>query len=195
MIEVGVVTKCTICQGIVAPTENNKSNNNISERACLGTHASMVVLSRNYRLVSYPGKLAESQPFRTEYEAWDKVPIVGTVIQYDGPCSGETCTLVLDESICVLAMKYGFTPRLIARESSLAAYDLTKVQSKKSAMNHYSVRFLDEDLRAPLRMSGVFSYFTSKKTFFSALSNHGNKMLCFTTVSATPHGTNFSEYE
>ena len=84
IIGIDAVRKSSMCQGIVASTENE--NITYFERMDLDTHANMVVLGRNCHVVNYSGKTAEVHPFSPEYEAL-QVPIVHAVIQCDDPYS------------------------------------------------------------------------------------------------------------
>ena len=53
MIDIDAVTKSSMCQGIVVSTENE--NSTYFERTNLDTHASMIVLDRNFHVVNYSG--------------------------------------------------------------------------------------------------------------------------------------------
>ena len=154
----------------------------------------MVVLGRNCHVVNYSGKTAEVHPFSPEYEAL-QVPIVDAVIQYDDPYSGETYMLVCKEALYVPVMKYNLIPPFLMREAGLTVDDLPKVQSLNPTKHHHSIHFPDENLRIPLRLHGVFSYFPSKKPLVGVLNDYNNKILFLTTGNINPHNKIYSENE
>ena len=55
--------------------------------------------------------------------------------------------------------------------------------------------FPDENLRMPLRLYGIFSYFPSKKPLVGVLNDYNNKILFLITGTVNPHNKIYSENE
>ena len=72
------VTQHAMSQGTVASAENEDSTD--LEIIDLDIHANMVILGRNWYVVTNSGKIAEIHTFSPDYEAF-KVPIVDAFMQ------------------------------------------------------------------------------------------------------------------
>ena len=101
--------------------------------------------------------------------------------------------LVCKEALYVSAIKHNIIPPFFVREAGLVVEDLPKVQSLNPTKHHHSMHFSDENLRIPLRLHGIFSYFPSKKPLVSVLNDYCNKMLFLATGNVNQHIKIYSE--
>ena len=103
--------------------------------------------------------------------------------------------LVYKEALYVPAMKYNLIPPFLMREAGLVVDDLPKVQSLNPRKHYHSMPFPDENLRMPLRLHKIFSYFPSKKPLVCALNYYNDKILFLTTGNVNPHNKIYSDKE
>ena len=78
-------------------------------------------------------------------------------------------------------MKYNLTPPFLVTESVLVVDDRSKEKLQHPTKHHHSTHVTGEDLRMPLRLHIMFSYFPSKKPLVSALNDYDNKILFLIT--------------
>ena len=90
-------------------------------------------------------------------------------------------------------MKHNLIPPYLTREAGLVVDDLPKLQSLNPTKHHHSIHFPNENLRTPLRLHGIFSYFSSKKPLVGVLNDYNNKFLFLTTGNINPHNKIYSE--
>ena len=77
MVGIDAVAMSSVRQGMVVSAENEDST--FFERTDLGTHANMVVPSRNCQVMSCSGKTVEVHPFSADHKAL-QVPIADAVV-------------------------------------------------------------------------------------------------------------------
>ena len=99
------------------------------------------------------------------------------------------------EALRLPAIERNTIPYFVMNEAGLIVDYLTKVKSKHPTKYHHSMCFLDEDLRMPLSLHGVFSCFPSKNPSASASNDYENKILFLTTGNVNPHSKIYSENE
>ena len=58
-------------------------------RTDLDSHANMVALRRNCKVITDTGKTAEVSPFSPDYESLHQAPIVDASVQHNDPHTGE----------------------------------------------------------------------------------------------------------
>ena len=95
--------------------------------------------------------------------------------------------LVYKEELYMTALKCNLIPPFLMREADIIVDDLPKVQSLYPIKHHHSTHFPDENLRMPLRLHGMFSYFSSKKPLIGVLNDYNNNILFLTTGNINPH--------
>jgi len=154
----------------------------------------VVVLGKYSYIVNYTGKTAQVLLFSPEFEAL-KVPIVDAGIQYDDPYSGESYLLVCKEALFVAAMTHNLIPTFLMREAGLVVDDVPKVQSTNLTMQHHSTYFPEENLRIPLGLHGIFSYFPSSQPSLDVLNDNNFKVLFLTIGQIDPHNKIYEENE
>ena len=151
-------------------------------RTDLDSHANMVVVGKHAAIINDTGRRAEVSPFTPDYESLSKVPIVDAAIRYDCPYSGETYLLIVRNALSVPSMDHNLIPPFIIKEAGVDIKCVPKIQCKNPEEDDHSVYFKEENLRIPLRLHGVFSYFPSSKPSNELLSD------CTKVLLLTPDG-------
>ena len=163
-------------------------NGDVLSRTDLDSHANMAVVGKNVAITNDTGRRAEVSPFTPDYESLSKVPIVDAAIKHDYPCSGETYLLIVRNALSVPAMDHNLIPPLIMREVGVDVKCAPKIQCKNPEEEDHSVYFKEEELRIPLKLYGVFSYFPSSKPS-NELLNDCTKVLLLTSDGPWNHNS------
>jgi hypothetical protein len=74
-------------------------------------------------------------------------------------------------------MEHNLVPPFLLREAGLKVNDIPKIHVKDPDVSHHSIYFDDADLRIPLGLWGVFSYFSSRRPTTKELQSDDNEVL------------------
>ena len=128
----------------------------------LDTHVNMAVVG-NQATVFHTGRTAEVRDFYDEVEKIESVPIVDAALAYDCPKYLKTYLLIVKNELHILSMKHNLIPPFIMWESRLEVNDTPRINIQDEVTcERHSIMMPQVDLRTPLRLSGVFSYFESR---------------------------------
>ena len=92
----------------------------------------------------------------------------GAVV-YKCPYTGEIYVLIVINSLHIPHLRNNLIPPFVMRASGVTLNDTPKIHSKDPTIDDYCITFEDSDLRIPLQLSGVFSYFHTRKPTLSEL--------------------------
>ena len=151
-------------------------------RTDLDSHANMVVVGRNVAIINDTGRRAEVSPFTPDYDSLHSVPIADAAIRYDCPFSGDTFLLIVRNALSVPAMDHNLIPPFIVREAGIDIRCAPKIQVENPQEEDHSIYFREENLRIPLKLHGIFSYFPSSKPSEELLNE------CERVLLLTPDG-------
>ena len=87
----------------------------------------MVYMSHDIKSFSHIGQYAYVQDFAKEVKVLPEVLIVGDVIAYNFPSSGDTYMLVVRNSLCVLTMYINLIPPFVLRKEGFIFNDTPKI--------------------------------------------------------------------
>ena len=129
----------------------------------LDTHANMVVVGRQATIISRSGRNAEVRAFSNECSKLEEVPIVDAAIAYDCPYTMKTYLLIVRNALHVPSMQHNLIPPFIMREAGLVVNDVPKIHCGDNVTREsHSIISKDLDLRIPLMLRGIFSYFPTR---------------------------------
>jgi hypothetical protein len=77
-------------------------------------------------------------------------------------------------------MEHNLVPPFLLREAGLNVNDIPKIHVKSPDVQHHSIYFENADLRIPLALWGVFSYFPSRFPTIKELQSDKNEVLLLT---------------
>ena len=96
-------------------------------------------------------------------ENLESVPIVNVALEYDCPKSLKTYLLIVKNALHIPSMKHNMIPQFILREAGLEVNDIPRIHIRDEVTREsQSIIMTRVDLRIPLQLSGVFSYFESR---------------------------------
>ena len=139
-------------------------------RTELDSHANMVVLGRHCRLENpeapepgSPGsRYAIVSAFSPDHKPM-KVQIVDACIGYWCPINETTYILHFNDVLYVPSMEHNLVPPCVLREAEFIVNDTPRIHCQNVTKDSHTIISEDGNLRMPLRLHGVFSYFPSFK--------------------------------
>ena len=131
-------------------------------RTELDSHANMPVVGREALVVEQSGKMVEVSRFTPDYKPI-KVEVVNAMIQYDSPLDGKEYMLVIQNALQVPSMSNNLIPPFIMRENGIMVNECAKIHCVDPTREDHAIIFKGYDLRIPLRLHGIFSYFFYKE--------------------------------
>ena len=158
---------CTACIASGATSDDDgkvEEDAEIEEqsRTELDSHANMPVVGRHALVLSESGRHVDVNAFTPDYGAMT-VPVVDAALQYDCPFDGQTYILVVRDALHVPSMKNNLIPPFVLREAGVQVNDVPKIQLSDPTESDHSLYFPEGELRIPLSLWGVFSYFPTAK--------------------------------
>jgi hypothetical protein len=135
----------------------------IDPRTELDSHANMVVLGSNcFVFDNIHGNTCEVEPFDKTLGTAKQVPIVDAAISYDCPYTQQTHLLIIRNALYIPSMKNNLLPPFILREAGLQVKDVPKIHVDDPDVSDHSITFPDDNLRIPLQLWGIFSFFHTR---------------------------------
>ena len=130
----------------------------------LDSHANMIVLGKHCLEIGDSGKTAEVSSFSKETGAISSVPIKDAVCVYDCPKSGVAYLLVMRNGLWIPTNEHNLVPPFVMREAGLEVNEQPKIHCEPERVTEvdHSIYCRDNDLRIPLKLDGIFSYFPTR---------------------------------
>ena len=109
------------------------------------------------------GRKCNVEPFSDELGVAKDVPIVDAALAYDCPYSGITYILIARNALYIESMDHNLIPPFIMRSGGAVVKDVPKIQCPDPTVKDHSISFHDSELKIPLLLNGIFSYFNTRK--------------------------------
>ena len=164
-------------------------------RSELDTHANMVVLGKNAYIFEQTGKTCDVKPFTDDLGIATNIPVVDGAIAYDCPYSRETFILILRNALYIKTMENNLIPPFIMRQGGAIVNDIPKIQCLDPSIDDHCIKFTTCDLRIPLQLIGVFSYFHTRKPTSKELFDKDKIFLTPDSSNWNPHCLSFEQNE
>ena len=165
------------------------TESNIPEpRTELDSHANMVVLGSNcFVFDGIHGKTCTVEPFDPTIGTKKSVPVVDAAIAYDCQYQHKTFLFIIRNALHIPDIEHNLIPPFIMREAGLIVKDTAKIHIADPDSSDHAISFPDIDLRVPLQLWGVFSFFHSRMPTSDEIA-HCDK------VFITPDSSNWDPY-
>ena len=144
-------------------------------------------------IISTTGKTADVNSYNPQNGTL-QIPIVDAAVQYDDPYSGTSYTLIIRNALHVPNMKNHLIPPFIMREAGIEVNDTPKVQMDDPNVEDHFLYFKEGELRIPLSLNGIFSYFETTKPTAQFL-NDCEDVFLLTLCRWNPHDTAYQQNE
>ncbi len=135
----------------------------VDPKSELDSHANMVVLGRNSFVFEWSGKHCNVKPFDSSLGMVNNIPIVDAAIAYDCPYDHRTYILIVRNALYMPGMENNLLPPFIMREAGLQVNDVPKIHCQDPSIDDHCITFPHSDLRIPLKLDGIFSFFHTRK--------------------------------
>ena len=141
----------------------------------------MVVLGKDAFIFESTGRTCNVEPFSPELGIAQNIPIVDAAIAYDCELTNETYILIIRNALHIPSMNHNLLPPFILRQGGIIVNDTAKIHCSDPSIDDHCILFPNSELRIPLKLNGIFSYFNSRKPLPSEL--HGKDKLFITPDS------------
>jgi hypothetical protein len=163
----------------------------------LDSHADSPVLGIHAHIVSYTGNYVTVSGFVDSLGHKKRVPIVDAVIAYDCDVTGKTSLMYICNALYIPEMRYHLLPPFIMRLAGLLVDECPKFLAKRASIRNHSVFFPDNNIRIPLFLRGIVSYFPCRRPTSEELNDDSMLVLDLTPRASewNPHDMKYSELE
>ena len=131
-------------------------------RTELDSHANMIVVGSECFVFESTGRSCTVHPFSTDLGSAKDVPIVDAALAYDCQYTGQTIILIARNALHIRTMKNNLIPPFIMRAGGVIVNDKPKIHCDNPTVQDHSLSFHDSDVRIPLQLHGIFSYFHTR---------------------------------
>ena len=129
----------------------------------LDSHADSAVVGKTSRILERTGRRASVSGFTDSLGKAISVEIVHACVIYDCDKSGRSYLLIIRNTLHVPEMNECLIHPIMMRLIGLEVDECPKFPSKTPSESNYSIYFPNNDLRIPLKLSGVISYIDCRK--------------------------------
>ena len=156
----------------------------------LDSHTNMHVIGCNARVISTSDMMCDVRDFSPDISPL-KVKIVYAGVEYSCLYTGLDYILVIRNRLHVPAMVHNLIPPFIMRELGVIVNDMAKIHLNNPMEEDHSLFFQEVNLRIPLQLHGVLSYFETIKPSTQSLNENENIYL-LTPDKWNPHDTGYT---
>ena len=168
----------------IASTDNEQLS-----RTELDSHANMPVVGMNCTILRQHGRTVDVRPFTPDYAPM-LIPLVDAAVLYQCPFSGEEYIFIIMNALHVPSMQNNLISPFIIRDVGTQVKETPKIQCAEPDESDHDITF-DANLRVPLYLHGIFSYFTTSKPTVDQIESIEDVYL-LTPESFNPHDVAYS---
>ena len=162
----------------------------------MDSHANMVVLgSECFVFDNIQDKTCEVQPFDPSIGTAKHVPIVDAALSYDCPYSYKTFILVVRNALYIPSMDHNLLPPFILREAGVQCNDVPKIHVNTPTVDDHSIFFPESELRIPLQLWGIFSFFHTRKPTHDEIESCDKIIITPDSVHWDPYAEHYATNE
>ena len=129
----------------------------------LDSHADSAVVGRTARILERTGRKASVTGFTDSLGKALSVEIVHACVMYDCSQSGKSYLIVIRNALHVPEMEECLIHPIMMRLIGLEVDECPKFLSKSPSEINHSIYFPEQQLRIPLKLSGIISYIDCRK--------------------------------
>ena len=166
-----------------------------TSRTELDSHANMVVLGSDCFIFENTGRSCTVHPFSSDLGSARDVPIVDAALAYDCQYTGETIILLVRNALYIPTMENNLIPPFVMRSGGVQVNDKPKIQCDQPTVEDHSLSFPDSDIRIPLQLHGVFSYFPTRRPTESELEECQKVFITPDSQDWNPHCQSYDNNE
>ena len=129
----------------------------------LDSHAITPVVGYNSYVWRDTGKTVNVNGFTKALGQLSSVPIVDAMIVYECPYTGKSYLMMINNALYVGENPDNYISPFILREAGIEVDTTAKLHCKNPSIANHSMYFTEDDLRVHFNITGIVSYFMSRK--------------------------------
>ena len=154
----------------------------------------MAVLGKHCFVFEKTGRFCDVSAFSPTIEP-TSLPLVDAVIVYDCPYTFKSYLLMIRNALYVAEMQHNLLPPFLLRETGIIVNECAKIHAINPTEEHHSLLFKEDELRIPLRLSGIFSYFHHRHPEIKEIEHLQVLFLTPDSASWDPHSSHYASDE
>ena len=183
--------------GVKFSTVSSKSDFETVTATELDSHADSPVVGKYAWILEDTGQRATVSGFTSNLGKPLTVPVVNAAVAYDCEFSGETCILVLCNTLHFKSMENNLIPPFMMRLAGIEVDECPKFLSKDPTKKNHSMYFPSEEIQIPFHLKGIISYIPTRCPRTEELeANEGGYLLMTPNLpSWDPHTALYKDQE
>ena len=136
-----------------------KSVGNGVSKVELNSYADSPVVGANAHILERTGRTVSVCGFTDELGKSLLVEVVHAAVVFDCPTTGNSYVMFLNNALHVPSLECSLINPFIMRLAGIVVDECPKLLAEIPSIAHHSLYFPDQDLRIPLALDGIVSYF------------------------------------
>jgi hypothetical protein len=133
-------------------------------RSELDSHADTCCVGDNALVLYYHNRTVSVAPFLDSFGTEDQVPIVTAAIAYDDPINAQTYVLIVHQALYFGdKLPHNLINPFQCRLNEVRINECARVLTNRPDDSSHSIEFTKEQVKIPLRLNGIVSYFASRR--------------------------------
>lgn len=161
----------------------------------LDSHANMPVVGSQCYVIQDTGKKVDVSPFTPDYTALSNISVIDAAVLHVCTYTGKESLLVLRNALYVPSMCNNLIPPFIIWEAGVTVNDVPKIHVTDPSEEDHAITFPDDTFRIPLRLHGIFSYFSTCVPTSQQVEECDNVYLLTPENHWNPHDTAYAHNE
>ena len=137
----------------------------------LDSNVDSPVIGENAYILEHTGKKVSVSGFTDALGKSLVVDVVHAAVAYDCDTSGKTYLVILHNALLVPSLQSCLINPFIMRLAGIQVDECPKFLAMVPSMAHHSLYFPDQEIRIPLALDGIVSYFPCRKPRGEEVSN------------------------
>ena len=170
-------------------------NDYVMSKTELDSHANMAVVGKHVMVIEDTGQTVEVKPFAEECQTLNDVHIVNALMKWENPINGKVHILMVKNALHVPSMDNNLIPPFLIREAGVKIKDVPKIHVDDPQVEDHSIYFVEEDVRIPMALNGIFSYFPTEVPTKKDLEECEDVLILTPVTPWNPNDTAYSKNE
>ena len=156
----------------------------------------MPVVGKNCLIIDkVEGRTCNALPFDPSIGIAKSIPIVDAALAYDCPFTHQTYILIIRNAMHINSLDNNLIAPFILRESGLIVSEIAKIHAEEPINSDHSIYCSDTQLRIPLGLHGIFSYFFTRRPTINEIDSCPNIFITPDCATFDPYSEHYSQNE
>jgi hypothetical protein len=165
-------------------------------RTELDSHADTCCMGRNATVLYHHNRTVNVSPFLDSFGTADAIPIVTAAIAYDDAITAKTYILIVHQALYFGdRLKHNLVNPFQCRLNGVNVRECPRILDPVIDDLSHSISFPSEDLKIPLSLNGIVSYFLSRRPTEEEFTHCSHIELTASKPEWNPHNDTYSKGE